>query len=190
MAERRDLPLFAWGQAAQAARPHRGRRRLRIVCTALGGLCVLGTAMRHPAPRLVWNASASAPVGLYSVTPGALLRRGDMVVAWTPAAVRMLAAARHYIPVGVPLVKRVAAVAGDRVCAHGPVVTIGGHFVTARRGTDRSGRRLPWWEGCRTLPAGSVFLLMAGVGTSFDGRYFGPTPASDVLGKARLLWAR
>jgi type IV secretory pathway protease TraF len=23
---------------------------------------------------------------------------------------------------------------------------------------------------------------------SFDGRYFGPTPASDLIGRARLVW--
>jgi len=35
-----------------------------------------------------------------------------------------------------------------------------------------------------------MFLLMARSPASFDGRYFGPTSRSDIVGKATLLWAR
>ena len=45
---------------------------------------------------LVWNASASAPVGFYRVQAGGPIDRGDMVVAWTPEPARSLAARRRY----------------------------------------------------------------------------------------------
>src|SRR3546814_1556457 len=46
------------------------------------GITLLGLTMAFPpAPRLVWNASASAPIGLYAVTPGAPVGPGDMVIA-------------------------------------------------------------------------------------------------------------
>ncbi len=143
-----------------------------------------------PAPRLVWNASASAPVGLYWVRPGARISRGDMVIARTPPAVRHLAAVRRYVPENVPLVKRVAGAAGDRICAAGAALTVNGRRVAMRRAIDGQGRAMPWWQGCRTLKAGEYFLLMADVPDSFDGRYFGITSSADLIGKARLLWSR
>ena len=50
------------------------------------------SAFVHPAPKLVWNASASAPVGLYQVIRNAPIQRGDMVLLRTPDSVRDLAA--------------------------------------------------------------------------------------------------
>ena len=143
-----------------------------------------------PAPRLVWNASASAPEGLYWVRPGVPLRRGDMVVAWVPKSYRHLAASRLYLPENVPLVKRVAGVAGDRLCAKGPAIFVDGRRVATRAAIDGQGRPMPWWRGCRVLGRGEYFLLMGGVAASFDGRYFGITGAPDLVGKAYPLWTR
>jgi len=143
-----------------------------------------------PAPRLVWNASASAPVGLYRVRPGAAPGRGDMVVAWMPGAFRHLAATRRYVPENVPLVKRVSGIAGDRICAGGMAVTVNGRRVAIRRARDGQHRPMPWWHGCRTLRAGEFFLLMKDAAASFDGRYFGITARADIIGKATLLWSR
>ncbi|HMQ18890.1 MAG TPA: S26 family signal peptidase, partial [Sphingopyxis sp.] len=88
---------------------------------ALIGLAgaLAATVVSAPAPRLVWNVSASAPRGLYAVSPAAAIARGDTVIAWVPSEWRRLAALRLYIPINVPLVKRVAAGAGGRVCAGG-----------------------------------------------------------------------
>lgn len=192
MVERRDLPLFAWDDTLR--REARARRRARtrqlVIAGAIGSIALAATIAVPPHPRLVWNASASAPVGLYRVTPDAPLRAGDMVIAWVPAEARMLAARRRYLPANVPLVKRVAAVAGDTVCAIGPVVSINGLAVVERRRFDGAHRVLPWWQGCITLRAGELFLLMSDAADSFDGRYFGPTGPADVIGRARLIWAR
>ena len=168
-------------------------RRLRCVRPAIG-ICLglgllLGTAVVAPAPRLVWNVSASAPIGLYHVMPGAGVRSGDMVVARLPPQVRALAAERHYLPSNVPLVKRVAAVAGNRVCAIGEAIFVNGRHVAGRRSHDGEGRPMPSWMGCRRLGASELFLLME-ASASFDGRYFSVTSAGDVTGKAKLLWAR
>jgi conjugative transfer signal peptidase TraF len=162
---------------------------------ALGALITCSTvpiaaSVIWPPPlHLIWNASESAPVGLYRLRPGARLRRGDMVAAWTPEPVRALAARRHYLPANVPLVKRVAAAAGDRVCAHGGAISINGGPVALRQRSDPAGRQMPWWSGCRRLEPGQYFLLMESA-LSFDGRYFGPTPGRSLLGRAELLWAK
>lgn len=150
---------------------------------------LLLSAMLPPTPRLVWNASASAPVGLYSVEPGAMLEPGDMAIARVPRRYRHLAASRRYLPLNVPLVKRVAAYAGDEICALGSQVFINGRWAAERRTADAAGRSMPFWTGCLVLRGRELFLLMDNP-SSFDGRYFGPTEGADVIGKAKLLWRR
>lgn len=141
-------------------------------------------------PWLVWNVSSSAPTGLYVVGERKGLGRGDMVVATLPAASRHFAAVRGYLPMNVPLVKRVAAVPGDRVCAYEEYVGVNGRRVAARLPADARGRTLPRWGGCEWLGEGRYLLLMADNPASFDGRYFGISDADDIIGKARLLWRR
>ena len=140
--------------------------------------------------RLVWTASASAPVGLYSVSPAAPLDAGDMVIARVPMPYRELAARRHYLPANVPLVKRVVGVPGDDICARGPAIFLDAKQVAERRATDARGRTMPWWSGCVRLRWRQLFLLMTDSPASFDGRYFGPTDPRDVIGKAYPLWTR
>lgn len=177
------------GRALRAARV---RRRWR---TASVGLCaalvtaILWSAASPPRPHLLWNASASAPVGLWRVVPGARVGHGDMVIARLGPPWRSLAARRHYLPANVPLLKRVAAMSGDRVCAFGPWIFVEGRVVAVRRGADRLGRPLPWWQGCTTLRDGAALLLMDDP-ASFDGRYFGPVDRHAILGKAVPLWLR
>jgi len=168
----------------------RARKRPRsILALSLFGLgCVGLAALARSAPLLVWNASASAPIGFYEVLPAGQIERGDMVLVRTPDDVRDLAAERAYLPLGIPLVKRVAALSGDVVCTIGDDVLIDGRTVATRLNHDRLGRPLPRWEGCRTLSSGEVFLLMADVPDSFDSRYFGPVTTAVVIGRLVPLW--
>jgi conjugative transfer signal peptidase TraF len=188
-AARSNAPLLAWGDALRAAKQRRKRLVRRGVATAIICSIVLGSAAIPPLPRLVWNVSASAPVGLYAVSPGAIPERGDLVVARLPRVHRQLAAERRYLPQNVPLVKRVAATAGDEVCASDRSIAVNSVVVAKRQIFDDKGRRLPFWLGCTHLRGRQLFLLMDNP-DSFDGRYFGQTEGEDVIGKAKLLWRR
>jgi conjugative transfer signal peptidase TraF len=157
---------------------------------AIPAAALLATLLWRPAPRLVWNASASSPVGLYQIGDSDRIRTGEMALAWPPAAARALGAERRYLPANVPLVKRVAAAAGDRVCARAAAVFVNGRKVAVRRRADPSGRALPWWTGCERLRGGDLLLLSAQAPQAFDGRYFGVSRGKLVLGRARLVWPR
>lgn len=150
---------------------------------------LLGTIAHPPKVRLLWNASASAPVGLYLITPETSLEVGDMVAVRTPAGVRKLAAMRGYLPSSVPLVKRIAAKQGSRVCAVRTRIIVDGRTLAYRRKRDAAGRAMPWWNGCRRLRSGQFLLLNRPAG-SFDSRYFGPVGKEAILGRAVLLWQR
>jgi len=141
-------------------------------------------------PRLVWNASESAPTGLYLLRPFNRLNRGDLVLARTPGSVRWLAAARGYVPANVPLAKYVEGVTGDRVCSTGKTISINGQNRAERLQADSRKRPLWGWSGCRTLSGTEVFLLNERSTNSFDGRYFGPVQRSYVIGRLYPLWTR
>ncbi len=164
------------------------RRLLILSLSASAAVLVAVSAAIKPVPRLIWNASASVPPGLYWLSSYEF-ELNDLVLAKAPIAARALAAERGYLPTKASLIKRVVALSGDEICAQNGQIFINAVAVAARHDTDSMGRPMPTWTGCRVL-GDEVFLLLGDVPTSFDGRYFGPIPRSTVAGKLTPLWTR
>lgn len=141
-------------------------------------------------PVLLLNPTNSAARGLYFLQSADAFAPGDLVAASLPEETAELAAERGYLPLGLPVIKTVWAAEGDRVCAEAGRVSAPGRPDLVALATDRSGRTLPLWSGCRTLNPGEVFLASDEVSTSFDSRYFGPVGTESVLGRVVLLWPR
>tara|TARA_R110002126_G_scaffold185860_1_gene334468 strand:+ start:18810 stop:19310 length:501 start_codon:yes stop_codon:yes gene_type:complete len=158
---------------------------LAALLVAVSGVALIGISAIAHAPRLVWNASASAPIGLYRVVSGAP-KRGDLVLISPPKSIAKLAAERRYLPLGVPLIKRIAAVAGDDVCVFDGAIIINGEIAAPRLEVDREGRPMPRWNECRALEADEIFLLLKPA-DSFDSRYFGPVPRAQIIGRLAPL---
>jgi conjugative transfer signal peptidase TraF len=146
------------------------------------------TAFIDMPKKLVWNASASIPLGLYTITLADHLKVGDRVAIDPPEAIASFLAERGYLPRGVPLLKTVAAQSGQRVCRIGSKIIIDGIAIGEARERDRLGRELPFWQGCRNIGTDEIFLMNAAVADSFDGRYFGPIAATAIIGKALPFW--
>lgn len=163
--------------------------RFAIMLTGYLGLgAIILPAFLKPAPKLIWNASASVPVGFYSARPATAVKPGDLVAAHAPAPIARLMAERHYLPLRVPMLKHVAAVSGQSVCRDGLRISIDGNRAAEARSNDRLGRPLPVWSGCRTLKPGEIFLLNPASPASFDGRYFGVIPARSVIAVLTPVW--
>lgn len=138
-------------------------------------------------PRIVFNTTASAPLGFYLVDAVAPTV-GDMVVVRPPRDLALWMAGRGYLPSNVPLIKRVAAFGGQTVCGRDGEVRIDGNAVAKALPRDRLGRRLTPFTGCVQLADGDVFLLNAEAPDSLDGRYFGLLPRDTVVGRATAIW--
>ena len=153
--------------------------------TALALAAVTGSTW-HEVPRLVWNATSSVEIGLYSISRLSPTT-GDIAAVRLPVAVAELAHARGYLPRSALLLKPVAAVGGDQVCRWGRYILIGARLRAVAADLDRAGRPLPVWRGCRTLRRGEIFVLTLKPG-SFDSRYFGILTRDDAVGRAYRLW--
>jgi conjugative transfer signal peptidase TraF len=163
--------------------------RFGWVMTTYAAVMVIGaTALFHPAPRLIWNASASVPIGLYAVHPPGALRTGELLVVTPPEKLATFLDTRRYLPKGIPLLKHVAALPGQTVCRTGDTISIDGTTVGAALDQDHLGRSLPVWQGCRVITADEVFLMNRQSVASLDGRYFGPLPTTTIVGRADPIW--
>jgi len=151
-----------------------------IVSLAALGLTVLVLEPYGRQPFLIWNASPSAPVGLYRLVPDTI-QTGRRVAVRPPEEVRALGVRLGVMRAGDLLIKTYAAGAGDLICERE------GHL-------ERNGVRLaPLVAGgygpglfdagapCRRLSEGEVLLLGDG-SRSWDGRSFGVLSVSGLIG--------
>jgi conjugative transfer signal peptidase TraF len=159
-----------------------------LAVMALGVGAIALPQLDNRPPWLVWNASASVPIGLYAVDAIIDVQTGDLVVVRPPEPLARFLADGGYLPRGVPLLKHVAAVAGQTVCRIGRSVTVGAIEMGEARERDGQGRALPVWEGYRVIGQDEVFLMNPRSADSLDGRYFGPLPAASIVGRAIPLW--
>ena len=162
------------------------RRTLAVTALAVIGIAA-ASAVDWPL-RLIWNATASAPIGFYTVEPADALDVPELVAVMPPEPLAAFMAERGYIAGGIPLLKRVVGLSGQRVCRNGSTVTVDGIEMGEALERDSLGRDLPIWQGCRVIGDDQLFLMNWEVRDSLDGRYFGPIPAASVIGRAVPLW--
>jgi conjugative transfer signal peptidase TraF len=159
-----------------------------IIATYVSALAATASVLIHPQKKLIWNTSASAPIGLYRVVPTDHIDVTDLAVVMPPSDIASFLDQRRYLPKGVPLLKRVLALGGTEVCRHGGTVTAYDAVYGEALERDSRGRPLPAWQGCVTLRKDQAFFMNWDVPDSLDGRYFGPLPLSTVIGRAVSVW--
>jgi conjugative transfer signal peptidase TraF len=160
---------------------------LRIATTAVGYTVLIGTGVigyRLPsALGYCLNLTPSEPVGIYRLVAGGA-EHGALV--WLKQPTGPTASVLHrYAPVNIPLIKRVAAVAGDvvQVGAHG--VRIDGTLWpdSAPLDRDTEGKSLqPYPFGTYRVRTGQLWV-MSEHPSGIDSRYFGPVTETSVISR-------
>ena len=158
------------------------------VFTTIAGAGLLLSTIGAAPPLYIWNASNSVPPGLYRLEPATTLTVTELVAVQPPALLATFLDLNGYLPIGVPMLKRVLALPGQTVCRNGLSISVDGVDVGQARERDGRGRPLPVWHGCQIIADGDVFVMNWQSEDSLDGRYFGPLPASAVIGRAVPIW--
>ncbi|WP_454685491.1 conjugative transfer signal peptidase TraF [Ancylobacter moscoviensis] len=168
------------------------RRAILIVPAAVASLIMLAGTAWFAGLRL--NLTRSYPLGLWRIEPlDGPPAMGDLVFICPPdSAAFRLARERGYVGRGLcpgwfsPLIKTIVATEGQAT-EIGAGVSVDGrpipHSDVQRE--DAAGRALAPFAG-GVVPAGFLFLHSDFKG-SYDSRYFGPIPASGLLGRAHPL---
>jgi conjugative transfer signal peptidase TraF len=165
------------------------KHRMTTLLTMFGSVALLASVIcAKPVALYVWNASESAPLGLYRLQPVDTLSVTELVAVLPPEPLAAFLAEGSYLPRGVPMLKRVLALPGQTVCRNGLTITVDGIGLGEALDRDRRGRPLPIWQGCRVVARDDVFLMNWQSSDSLDGRYFGPIPASAIIARALPIW--
>jgi len=146
----------------------------------------------HVLGPLTFNHTNSMPLGFYwrTAVPISGPHRGDLVIACAPTAFARFGHEKGFLDVGrcdgaSTLLKKVVAVAGDRVHLDAQGVRVNGRFLLGSRPApvDGVGDVMPHVSyGDYVLSARDVWLASP-KSKSFDSRYFGPV--SSVIAIAR-----
>lgn len=159
-----------------------------LLLTVVAGALVLSTIGAKPTAHYIWNATDSAPIGLYQLQPTRRLFVTELVAVVLPEPLATFLADSRYLPRGIPMLKRVLALSGQTVCRDRLAVTVDNIEVGKARERDSRGRPLPDWRGCRVIAEDEVFLMNGQSADSLDGRYFGVLPTSAIIGRAEPVW--
>lgn len=160
-------------------------RKLAVLLASAAGIAAAFTITPRVSDWILYNHSPSMPVGLY-LRSDAGLARGAIVTVRARDVAPALAAARGFDGPADRFIKRVAAVAGDEVCAVNGRLRINGADRAAVPLRGQPNATPAAWSECRTLRAGEL-LLLGDAPNSFDGRSWGPIDARLIEGVWREL---
>jgi signal peptidase I len=167
--------------AQPVERNHRRRSGHRLVAVVLAVL-LLGALVRVVLVDTV-------RVSLDSMAP--TLCAGDvlLVARWRPRSWQVGDIITFSSPAdGSPSVKRIVALAGQRVAIEDAQLVVDGHWVTEPY-VDHDTID-GWYYGPVTVPVGSVLVMGDHREVSVDSRSYGPVPISDLNGRRlATLWS-
>lgn len=159
-----------------------------LAATFSATVMLLGTIVATPSPLYIWNSSDSVPVGLYRLHPAGDYHVTQLLAVRPPEPLATFLDLNGYLPSGVPILKRVLAIPGQTVCRNGTIISVDGIEMGEAQERDGRGRPLPVWQGCDVVGEGDLFLMNWQSEVSLDGRYFGLTPSTAVIGRAHPVW--
>ncbi|MGL4261893.1 MULTISPECIES: S26 family signal peptidase [unclassified Afipia] len=163
--------------------------RWRAILIAAIGIGAIGASAPDRTPHYIWNLTPSIPRGLYRLDPDADVTVTTLVAVRLPEPLATALDLNGYLPLGVPLLKRVVALPGQEVCRANVTITVDAVALPSpSRLRDSRNRPLPSWQGCHCVGDDEIFLMNWDSDDSLDGRYFSVLPRSAVIARAVPVW--
>lgn len=130
------------------------------------------------------------PTRVVSNSMSPAIDRGDWIVTRDLSrhdrhAIRRQDVVLFRFPLGTAgrAVKRVVAIAGDKVAIGDRSVTVDGHMIPIAGAPSEGAAR----RRTETVPKGHVFLLGDNAAVSIDSRSLGPVPEAEVVGRVLFV---
>src|SRR5258707_4878968 len=133
--------------------------RCAAIFTAFVATGLLLSTVGGTTPHYIWNASNSVPIGLYHVQAATRLTVTELVAVRPPDLLAAFLDLNGYLPIGVPMLKRVLALPGQAVCRNGLTIAVDGVDVGEAHERDGRGRLLQSCMGARVSVEGDVLSL-------------------------------
>lgn len=143
-------------------------------------MVIAWTIQRHAPIQVLYNHSASLPVGWYVASQTEHFQRDDIVLLRQPKAAERFGCVRATSKI----FKRIIAMEKDRVCIREGVITVNDQMAFGK--TDARLHKQLIWRGCKRIESGQVFLATEHP-QSCDSRFYGPVPQNLLWGTARRL---
>ena len=161
-------------------------RLLAVTVIVFGFVALLNTTFT---PMFYYNRTASIPIGLYYKTDfDGTVKKGDIVVFDPPFDVAKFAYERDYLPVGYPMMKKVAAIGGDEVNITSGTFFAAGICCGGVSSQDSDGRELKAYPYDHYIVHEDEFIAVGTHERSWDSRYYGPIPVDRIIAKVKPLY--
>jgi conjugative transfer signal peptidase TraF len=166
---------------------------MKMLGWIVGGLVIIVLGMEVMGLRI--NTSRSIPLGLYRQTHQPLARGEYVLFCPPPTPLFFKARQRGYISAGFCpgelgyMMKKIAALPGDKISISAQGVTVKGKWLTHSQPLpcDGLGRSLPQITFTDSLKPHEILLMTNQSDLSFDSRYFGPLNEAQIKGVIKPL---
>ena len=166
----------------------RGRSATILMTFASRGSCPVDDRERRRQPTS-GTPPKSVPIGLYRLQPAGRLAVTELVAVRPPEPLATFLDLNGYLPIGVPMLKRVLALPGQTVCRKGLTISVDG-IDDGRGAVDATAAagRCPSGRDVASSATDELFLMNWQSEDSLDGRYLGVVPHRPSSAQALPVW--
>jgi conjugative transfer signal peptidase TraF len=156
-------------------------KKIFCILGVISFLLVLYGYVSIPLPRvLIYNHTESIPIGWYLILPTHNYEVGDIVAFSAPKEAQKMALARKWIREDDVMLKKIGALEGTKyVIDKNLQFYVDGNYIGPVYQADGEGRPMPVIRGEHIVKTGT-FLPVTKNPSSFDGRYYGAVPLSEI----------
>ena len=129
----------------------------------------------------------SMPEGYYLTYYTQNITRDDDVLFKPNEHIQQFIVDHGWLPKGVPLLKRIVGIPGDKLCIKQRKVAINNKTIAIIKHKDSQGNPLPVFQFCGVIARNQYFVQGIANDHSFDSRYYGLISSNQIISKAIKL---
>lgn len=136
---------------------------------------------------LIKQVTPSMPKGYYLTYRTEDIGRNDDVLFQPNEKTQQFIVGHGWLPKGVPLLKRIVGIQGDRLCIKQQQVVLNNKTIASIKDKDIKGNQLPQFQFCGVIAHNQYFVQGIANDHSFDSRYYGLISGNQIISKAIKL---